>query len=125
MGLGRPSETIGVSEQKNPGDPTSRKDMSCHDETVTAVVSDPATQNIASPRNSPFPGKDLIGRPTGIFHEELLRNPEFLYGTAVHRLHFVYAADLHRIPLHPACAAACCGTTSEFLYSVMEAPSSV
>ena len=98
VGPGRPAEPFGIADEKHPGRASAGKDVACDDEAVAAVVSDPAEQEVPPPGDSPLPGEDLEGRPSCVFHEDLLGDPELFDGPSVHGPHLTDAADLHGSP---------------------------
>ena len=109
---GRALEFPRISEDEHPGIAAVRMDLSRHHETVAAVVAGAAEDHESPVPDADLPSQDGGGRLAGIFHQDLLGNPQLFDGMALHRPHLFHCADFHDPPSHfplagPEIIAAC------------------
>ncbi len=90
-----PLVAVFPGKEKHLDDAAARVDLSCHDESVSAVVAPAAEHGKAPPRNVHLAGQRVIGGDAGVLHEDLVGNAQRLDGIAVHRPHFFRRGNLH------------------------------
>ena len=90
-----PLVAILLGKEKDLDDAAARMDLSCHDESVPAVVAPAAEYGEAPARNVHLAGQRVIGGDAGVLHEDLVGDAQRLDGIAVHRPHLFRRGNLH------------------------------